>query len=52
MNTIEQTGLNAWNTGTARKRSVDIGFNLKEGGIGRAVFEFDGNLFADIEIGS
>lgn len=30
---FEQIGMNAWNTDTAGKRSVDIGFSFEEGGI-------------------
>lgn len=49
---FEQIGVNAWNTDTARKRSVDIGFSFEEGGIDRDVFEFDGDLFTSIDAGS
>lgn len=31
--TFEQIGVNAWNTDTTRKRSVDIGFSFEERGI-------------------
>jgi len=30
---FKQIIVNAWNTGTTRKRSVDIGFSFEEGGI-------------------
>lgn len=44
--------VNAWNTNTTRKRSIDISLKLEEGGIDRDVFELNSNLFASTDVGS
>lgn len=45
-------GVHSWNTGTTRKRSVDISFTFEEGRIDGDVFKFDGNLLTGVDMGS
>ena len=49
---FEQIIVNAWNTDTASKRSIDIDFSFEEGWTFIDVFEFNGDLFAVIEADS
>ena len=44
--------MNSWNSGTTRKRLVDLSFSLEKRGIGVNVFEFDGNILTGVNVGS
>ena len=49
---FEHVVVNAWNTDTASKRSIEVNFSFKERFIFKGVFEFHGDLFAGFDVGS
>ena len=44
--------VNSWDSGTTRKRLVNLSFGFEKRGVGVNVFEFDGNILTGVDVGS
>lgn len=44
--------MNAWNTDTTSKRSINFDFSFEERWIYIGAFEFEGNFFVGLDVGS